>query len=140
MVIKHDPVDCVEDAPGLPIIVRENILIPVPIKDRACPIQGEVEDLQILRFEMARVDPMGGMRSSQNDHIGVHSRGEHLLILERVMRIELAVHPAIHQDQDEKKDSDKEPSLSQDGSHLRFLSELKIDERMVIILAKKNEK
>jgi len=140
LVIKHDPVHGIDNTPRFWVIARENPLIPFPVEAGACPVQGKIKDPQIVCFQMAWIDPMGGVRSSQNDHIGLYSWRKDLFILEWVVRIKFSVHPSIHQHKNQHQDTDKKAPFPQEHPHLPSFLELKIDKRMIIILPKKDKK
>jgi hypothetical protein len=65
---------------------------------------------------------------------------EDLVVLERIMRIGLVIHPIIHQDQDDEKEKEEDGDLLQGLCHHPSPLKLKIEKGMIVILSEKYEK
>jgi hypothetical protein len=56
------------------------------------------------------------------------------------MRTSLPIHPVIHENKDEDKDGKEDPLLDEAGFQLQTSLELEINEYLIIIFTKKDEK
>jgi hypothetical protein len=140
LAVKHDPVYPVDDAGRLGIIRLKYLLIPIQIEDRAGSIKGKVENLDVVDFKISGMNPVGGMGCAHDDDIGLDPGVKGFAILKRKMRVDLFVHPKIHQEQDDEQKEHEEKNFSIGDDHLPFPLELKINEGLIIILTEEDKK
>ncbi len=112
LAVKHDPVDSVDDTGRLGIVRLKYFLIPIQIEERTCPIEGKVEDLEMVYFKISGMNPVGRMGSAHDDHIGLDLGMKGFVILQRKMGIGFLIHPEIHQNQDGEKNEQEKKNLS----------------------------
>jgi hypothetical protein len=59
-------------------------------------------------LEVFWIDPMCGMRSSHDDHIGIYFGIEYFAILQRIVRVQVSIHPEVHENEDNEEGGEKE--------------------------------